>query len=80
MNCGYGRGFSVLEVVDTVKRISGNNFKVEMSPRRAGDPARIVADCSRLRQTLSWTPRFADLDTIVSSALAWEKALQKRAA
>jgi UDP-glucose 4-epimerase len=80
MNCGYGKGFSVLEVVDTVKRISGNDFKVEMDPRRAGDPARIVADCSRLRQTLSWAPRFADLDTIVSSALAWEKQLQQRAA
>ena len=80
MNCGYGRGFSVLEVIDTVKRVSGVDFRVEMGPRRAGDPARIVADCSRIRQTLPWTPRFEDLETIVSHALAWEQRLKQRAA
>ena len=80
MNCGYGRGFSVIEVVDTVKRVSGVDFPVEIGPRRAGDPARIVADCSRIRQTLPWKSRFEDLETIVSHALAWEQRLKQRAA
>ncbi len=80
LNCGYGHGFSVLEVVDTVKRVSGVDFRVEMGPRRPGDPARIVADCSRIRRTLPWKPRFEDLETIVSHALAWEKTLKQRAA
>ncbi len=74
-NCGYGRGYSVLEVVEAVKRVSGRKFTVEFGERRAGDPAAIVADSSRLQATLAWTPKFADLDTIVTHALAWEKKL-----
>ncbi len=78
LNCGYGHGFSVLEVIETVKRVSGVDFKVEMAPRREGDPAQIVADSQRARATLNWRPRFDDLSTIVAHALAWERALQKR--
>src|SRR5262249_14574775 len=78
LNCGYGRGFSVLEVIDTVKRVSGVDFKVELSPRRLGDPAQIVAASDRARTTLHWEPHFNDLDTIVTHALAWEKKLATR--
>ena len=80
LNCGYGHGFSVLEVIDTVKRVSGVDFKVEMAPRREGDPARIVADSQLVRATLGWHPRFDDLSTIVEHALAWERELIKRRA
>ena len=73
LNCGYGHGFSVLEVIETVKRVSGVDFKVEIAPRRAGDPAQIVADSDRARATLGWQPRFDDLSDIVAHALAWER-------
>jgi UDP-glucose 4-epimerase len=76
LNCGYGRGFSVLEVIETVKKVSGVDFRVDLSPRRPGDPARIVASSDRARALLRWTPRFDDLPTIVSHALAWEKKLK----
>jgi UDP-glucose 4-epimerase len=78
LNCGYGHGFSVLEVIEAVKRASGVDFKVEIAPRRPGDPARIVAASGRIRATLGWQPRYADLSTIVSHALAWERALMAR--
>lgn len=77
-NCGYGRGASVLEVIDAVKRVSRRDFPVEICPRRAGDPAVLVADVSRIRATLDWRPQFDDLDTIVAHALAWEQNLAKR--
>jgi UDP-glucose 4-epimerase len=76
-NCGYGRGFSVLEVIETVKRLSGVDFKVEFAARRTGDPAHLVAACDRARSTLGWQPRFDDLQTIVTHALAWERKLQR---
>ena len=79
LNCGYGRGFSVLEVIDTVKRVSGVDFTVELAGRRAGDPAHIVADGARVRSLLNWQPHFDDLQTIVAHALAWERKLLKRA-
>jgi UDP-glucose 4-epimerase len=78
MNCGYGRGFSVLEVLDTVKKVSGVDFPVTMSPRRPGDPARIVASSDRARAVLGWQPRLDDLSTIVTHALAWERRLRER--
>ncbi len=77
-NCGYGRGFSVREVIETVKRVSGVDFKVEFAGRRAGDPAQIVAASERIRATLEWQPHFDDLDTIVTHALAWERKLAAR--
>jgi len=79
LNCGYGRGFSVLDVIDTVKRVAGVDFNVELAPRRAGDPTLIVAASDRIRSTLGWQPRFDDLQTIVAHALAWERKLSKRA-
>jgi UDP-glucose 4-epimerase len=77
-NCGYGRGFSVLEVIDTVKRVSGIDFRVELSGRRPGDPAQIVAASDRARQILKWMPRYDDLPTIVRNALDWEQKLRAR--
>jgi UDP-glucose 4-epimerase len=80
LNCGYGHGFSVFEVVDAVKRVSGVDFKVAIAPRRDGDPAQIVADPQRARTMLGFAPRFDDLSTIVGHALAWERELKKRRA
>jgi UDP-glucose 4-epimerase len=79
LNCGYGRGHSVLEVIETVKRVSGVDFEVEFAARRAGDPAHIVAACERIHSTLGWQPRLNDLETIVTHALAWERRLARRA-
>jgi len=77
-NCGYGHGYSVLEVIDSVKRISGVDFTVETTARRPGDAVAVVANAQRARDTLGWAPRFDDLDTIVGHALAWEDALSRR--
>jgi UDP-glucose 4-epimerase len=76
-NCGYSKGFSVLEVIDAVKRVSGVNFDVRLSPRRAGDPAAIVAGSQKIRDALGWQPRNDDLDEIVGHALAWEDQLAR---
>jgi UDP-glucose 4-epimerase len=75
LNCGYGRGFSVFDVINTVKRMSGTDFTVAFAPRRAGDPTQIVAASDRARAVLGWQPRFDDLQTIVMHALAWERKL-----
>ena len=77
-NCGYGRGFSVLEVLDAVKRVSGRDFPVAPGPRRPGDPAAIVASPALITERLGWRPHHADLDGIVGSALRWEEALTRR--
>jgi UDP-glucose 4-epimerase len=77
-NCGYGRGASVFEVIDSVRRASGRDFPVEVSPRRPGDPPSLVANVDRIRATLPWRPQFQNLDTIVAHALAWEKQLATR--
>jgi UDP-glucose 4-epimerase len=75
MNCGYGRGFSVLEVLDAVDRVTNRKIVRRMEPRRAGDPGKLVSDPGLIRQTLPWQPQYADLDTIVGHALAWERKL-----
>jgi UDP-glucose 4-epimerase len=78
LNCGYGHGFSVLEVIEAVKRAAGIDFRVERAGPRPGDPARIVAQSDRIRQMLGWRPRYDDLATIVAHALAWERKLGNR--
>ncbi len=75
MNCGYGRGYSVREVIDVVRSVSGVPFPVREVGRRAGDPASLVSDPSLVRKTLPWTPKFNDLEVIVRSALAWEERI-----
>ncbi len=77
-NCGYGHGATVKEVVDVVKRVSGVDFKVVMSPRRAGDPAAIIARADRARAMLGWKPTRDNLDEIVRQALDWERRLHNR--
>lgn len=78
LNCGYGRGYSVKEVVDVVKKVSGVDFPVKLSPRRAGDPGSLVAKADRIRAELGWRPEHDDLEEIVQQALAWEDSLKTR--
>jgi UDP-glucose 4-epimerase len=75
MNCGYGRGFSVLEVLDAVDRVTNAAIERRLSLRRAGDPDSLISDNSRIKATLPWEPKYADLETIVGHALAWERRL-----
>jgi len=78
INCGYGRGLSVLEVLDAVDRANGTPLKRVMAGRRAGDPPALVAGSARLLETLDWRPAYADIDRIVSDALRWERTLKER--
>jgi UDP-glucose 4-epimerase len=75
LNCAYGHGSSVSDVIETVRKVSGVNFNVETAPRRAGDPAEIVATGEKIRSVLGWKPQYDDLETIVTHALAWERKL-----
>jgi UDP-glucose 4-epimerase len=77
LNCGYGHGYSVREVIGSVERAAGIRLRVEESPRRAGDPAALVARADRIRAQLSWRPQLDDLDAIVRSSLNWERKLQR---
>jgi UDP-glucose 4-epimerase len=74
-NCGYGRGFSVLQVVEAVKRACGRSFDVRLAQRRPGDPAVIVAASEKIRSRLGWRPEHDDLEVIVQQALRWEERL-----
>ncbi len=72
LNCGYGHGYTVREVIAAVKKVAGVDFQVKVAPRRPGDPAELVARAERIKATLDWKPRLDDLETIVAHALAWE--------
>lgn len=72
-NCGYGRGYSVKEVIEAVKRVTGVDFEVKEAPRRPGDPPELVADPQRIQEVLGWVPRYDDLDFIIRTAWDWEK-------
>ena len=78
LNCGYGRGYSVHEVVNAVKMISGVDFPVTIAPRRAGDPPEMVADIRQILSQTQWRPAYADLRFIIQSALDWERRLAGR--
>jgi UDP-glucose 4-epimerase len=75
LNCGYGRGYSVRELLDMVEKVAGQAIPQREAPRRAGDPPALIARASRIRTTLGWQPRHDDLKDIVTSALAWERKL-----
>ena len=75
LNCGYGHGFSVREVIAAVEKANGSPIKVREGPRREGDPDILISNCDRIKARLGWKPRYDDLDTIVASALNWEKHL-----
>jgi UDP-glucose 4-epimerase len=79
MNCGYGTGLSVLEVLDALDRVLGRTIPRQMKPRRPGDPPALVASNRLLVERMEWTPRFAHIDTIVTHALGWERKLQRPA-
>jgi UDP-glucose 4-epimerase len=78
LNCAYGHGSSVNEVIDAVKRVSGVDFAVHYAPRRAGDPPEVIATGSKIKSVLGFKPRYDDLDMIVKHALAFEEKLQSR--
>lgn len=74
-NVGYGKGFSVKEVIECAKKVSGVDFKVDLAPRRDGDPAILISKADKLRQNTNWTPKHESLEEIIQSALNWEKKL-----
>ena len=78
LNCGYGRGFSVLQVLDTLDKVTGTPVDRRMGPRRAGDPPQLVAANHRLIERLEWTPKHQDIEEIVASALEWERRLAEQ--
>ncbi|HVY64799.1 MAG TPA: UDP-glucose 4-epimerase GalE [Gammaproteobacteria bacterium] len=78
LNCGYGRGYSVRDVIKMVEAVAGHEIAKREGPRRAGDPPSLVARAARIRERLGWQPRHDDLRTIVSTALAWEQKLAAR--
>ena len=75
LNCGYGRGYSVREVIEMVERVAGHALPKVEAPRRAGDPPTLIAAADKIRDTLNWTPRYDDLEQIAASALRWERKL-----
>jgi UDP-glucose 4-epimerase len=77
-NCGYGKGYSVIEVLDAVKKVSGSNFRVDFSPRRLGDAVRIIANSSLAKTEIGWEPKLDNLELILRHALDWEAQLAKR--
>jgi UDP-glucose 4-epimerase len=76
-NVGYGHGYSVKDIIDTVKRVSGKDFPVRVGPRRLGDAIAVVAEAQRVREVLGWTPKYDNIETIVTHALRWEERLQR---
>jgi UDP-glucose 4-epimerase len=78
LNCGYGHGFSVREVIDAVNRVNGSPIKVQEEPRRAGDPPALIAKADKARSLLKWEPQYDDLDFIVKTSLDWERKLQAK--
>ena len=77
LNCGYGRGYTVIETIEAVRRVSGRQFAVQYGQRRPGDIMTMIADTTRIRNTLDWIPQFDDLATIAAHALAWETRLMR---
>ncbi len=80
LNCGYGHGYSVREVLDMVQKVIGGPIKIVEHPRRAGDPPELIANVDKIHQTLQWTPQYDDLETIVRTAIDWEKRLLQQSA
>ena len=74
-NCGYGHGFSVQEVLETMKKVSGVNFRVETIEKRVGDPAILISDNTKIKQKMQWIPKYDDLELICKTALEWEKKI-----
>ena len=75
LNCGYGHGYSVREVLSAVEKANGQALNIAEEPRRAGDPPELIAVANRVREVLGWSPKFDDLDTIVRTSLEWERKI-----
>ena len=75
LNVGYGRGYSVREVIEAIERVIGRPIPQKIAPRRAGDPPQLIADGAAIRRVLNWRPRYDDIDFIVETAIAWERKL-----
>jgi len=75
LNCGYGIGYSVREVLAAVENANDEKLDIREEPRRAGDPPELIAVAERVREVLGWTPKFNDLDTIVKTSLEWERKI-----
>ena len=80
LNCGYGSGFSVRQVLDSVAQVAGQSLNIAEGPRRAGDPPQLIAKAERIRRVLGWEPRHASLEEIAATALAWERRLRRQPA
>lgn len=80
LNCGYGHGYSVRDVLDTVQKVNGAPINIIEHPRRAGDPPELIANVDKIHRTLDWVPQFDDLEKIVSTAINWERELQQKRA
>jgi len=78
LNCGYGHGYSVRDVLNTVQKVNGADIKIIEHPRRAGDPPELIANVDKIHNTLDWTPKYDDLEKIVATAINWEKHLLKK--
>jgi UDP-glucose 4-epimerase len=78
LNCGYGHGYSVREVLAAVERANGEKLTIKEEPRRAGDPPELIAVANRVREVLGWSPQYDNLDTIVKTALEWERKIAAR--
>ena len=74
-NCGYGYGYSVKEVIETMKKVSGVDFQVDIVPRRAGDPSTLISDNTKIKTKMNWVPKYNDLELICKTALEWEKKI-----
>ena len=74
-NCGYGYGYSVKEVINTMKKISKIDFKVDIVPRRTGDPSALISNNSKIKTKMNWTPKYDNLELICKTALEWEKRI-----
>ena len=77
-NCGYGRGYSVLEVINAANKITGNKIKFEYAPRRPGDAEKLISNVNKLNRYINWKPRFDDLDYIIKTAISWEKKIYEK--
>ena len=74
-NCGYGKGYSVLEIVNFTKNVTGVDFKVEYSKRREGDSPKLIADATKIKRILGWKPKYDDIKFIIKTAWEWEKCM-----
>ncbi|MNE67687.1 UDP-glucose 4-epimerase [compost metagenome] len=79
-NCGYGHGYSVMDVISAVQQEYGRSIKIDYCSRRAGDVASMIADASMAKSVLGWEPRYDDLNLIIRTALAWEETLEEQRA